>query len=137
MTPRDTNFSKLVNAMWHGDNVWRDLDNQIRTMNKRLAVWRRAAKEYGISYEMKQRTAYEVLVTMQAIYGAVEKPLAAAPAAVPQPAIATSLRVIGEQDGVWIEYDGSIGAAMIWQGELIVAASDNPAETWLEVSRAA
>ena len=83
MTPRDTNFAKLVNAMWHGDNVWRDLDNQIRTMNKRLAVWRRAAKEYGISYEMTQRTAYEVLVTMQAIYGAVEKPLAAAPEAAP------------------------------------------------------
>jgi ABC-type enterobactin transport system permease subunit len=137
MTPRDTNFAKLVNAMWHGDNVWRDVDNQIRTMNKRLAVWRRAAKEYGISYEMTQRTAYEVLVTMQAIYGAVEKPLATAAEAAPQPAIATTLRVVGEQDGVWLEHDGSIGAAMIWRGEQIVATADDKTDDVQHVSAAA
>lgn len=137
MTPRNTDFAKLVNAMWHGDNVWRDLDNQIRTMNKRLAVWRRAAKEYGVSYEMTQRTAYEVLVTMQAIYGAVEKSLAAATPAEPQPAIATPLRVVGEQDGVWQEYDGSIGAGMIWWGEQIVATADDRTDDVQHISAAA
>jgi hypothetical protein len=133
----DTDFAKLVNAMFNDTYAWRDLDKQIRTMNKKLAQWRRARVDRGATYRLTQRAAFEVSVTMQTIYGNVEKPRIAESISQPQPAIATPLRVVGEQDGVWIDYDGSIGAAMIWRGEQIVATADDKTDDVQHVSAAA
>ena len=133
----DTDFAKLVNAMFNDTYAWRDLDKQIRTMNKKLSQWRRARVDRGATYRLTQRAAFEVIVTMQTIYGNVEKPRIAESSPQPQPAVATPLRVVGEQDGVWIDYDGSIGAAMIWRGEQIVATADDRTDDVQHVSAAA
>lgn len=137
----DLDFAKLVCAMWNEESSWRDLDNQIRTMNKRLATWRKAHKEYGgATHWLTQRTAFEVMVTMQTIYALVERPRAI-PAAVeprPQPEPQGALRDVGEWDGLRLADDGAWEAGVsLCAGEPIIASPDEAAADVIEVWAAA
>jgi hypothetical protein len=96
----NTDFAKLVSAMFHDTREWRDLDQQIRTMNKKLSQWRKARYE-GATFRLTQRAAVEVWVAMQVCYGIVEKPGATLPAAPSQaaslqPASPDLVRVMGD-----------------------------------------
>jgi hypothetical protein len=132
----DTDFAKLVSAMLHDDIEWRWLDRQIRSMNKKLAQWRRA-RYSGATYALTQRTAFEVLATMQAIYDVVEKPR------VPQPAIGQKQPEPQPQstvfDELWTNDSGELIAAVIgYVGQELVAAPDYAsADVVLNVSAAA
>lgn len=137
----DVDFAKLVNAMWNDQSSWRDLDNQIRTMNRRLASWRQAHKQYGgATHWLTQRTAFEVMVTMQTIYGIVEKPRAipAAVKAAPQPEPPPPPREVGEHDGLMLDDDGAVVAGMLyWSDDEIFAAPAADESAVIEVSAAA
>lgn len=133
----EIDFGKLVTAMFDDDRSWRDLDNQIRTMNKKLAQWRRARLDRGATYTLTQRTAFEVLVAMQAIYCTVEKPPVRRPAiehaGPPEPAA-------DPMDGqLWVYEDGALVAAVFGQGghEVVAAPAGGVAGTLIEVSAAA
>jgi hypothetical protein len=134
----DVDFAKLVHAMWNDQSSWRDLDNQIRTMNRRLASWRQAHKQYGgATHWLTQRTAFEVMVTMQTIYGLIKKPRAIA-AAVEPPPRPEPQPVVGERDGLLALQDGTVEAGMMYYTyEPIVASPDDTGVEVIHVSAAA
>lgn len=135
----DIDFSKLTNAMFTDSPTWRELDGQIRAMNKRLAQWRRARLDRGATYSLTQRTAFEVLVTMQAIYGTVEKPRAIASAIdpPPRPDVPPQLAA-SEFDGLRAADDGIVEAGMLYvTDDPIIAASDDTGIEVIHVSAAA
>ena len=133
----EIDFGKLVTAMFHDDRSWRHLDTQIRTMNKKLAQWRRARLDRGATYALTQKTAFEVLVAMQAIYGMVEKP------PVPRPAIEPAAPPVPASDPMdgqlWVYEDGALVAAVFGHGghEVVAAPAGIEAGTLIDVSAAA
>lgn len=83
----DIDFGQLIDAMWNDTLEWRQLDRQIRDMNKRLSAWRRGTPAGRVTYRATQKAAFEMLVTMQTIYAVMEraKPEPAQLPALPEP----------------------------------------------------
>ena len=73
MLPKN-NVGKLVYAMWEDTFEWRSLEQQLRRMNKQLSQWRRGTKYAGPTFRTTQRTALEIAITMEEIFGVVEMP---------------------------------------------------------------
>ena len=132
---RDIEFSRLVNVMWNGTREWHDIDRHIRQMNKKLAQWRRAGVERGVTWAVTQRTAFELIMAMQAVNAIVQRPPAAAPA--PEP---VALPLLAWPPSPDLIRDGGNGVVMTgafdYVADQLFAAPEHPGGLVLDVSAA-